>query len=701
MEKGNMPTKEQLMKDLDEARMRIAELEKAHESLLVSEAKYRSLAEKMNDIVWTADMDLNITYDSPSTEKVFGFTLEERLNQKASDMLTPDSYVLALKVLSEELGRDKDEGVDPDRCIRLELEYYHKNGSTVWMECVMSAIRGNSGDIVGIHGVSRDITDRKHAEEALRLSENRFRSIIQKSLDIIIMLDEKGIIKYETPSVESLLGYKAGALISHSPLEFIHPADLKTVEHDLHEVYQKTNPGIPTEFRFRRADGSWVYLEAVGQNLLGDPAVNGIVLTARDISERKRSEEELRKHSDNLEDLVRERTSRLIQANDRLKQEIEERRLAEDVLHMSEEIYRIHFSLSDDAMFTSDEDFRIRSVTPNVERILGYKPRELVGKTFLEVEVLHPDDINAAMDDALNILKGGASHNPVYRFITKDGKIKYGEVSGVPLVKKGSAVMLISVARDVTERMERDRSMLEILDRSRTHFSLTNDVMFTFNHKFMVTSVSPNAEKILGYTPEYIMSKPMYELGIMAPDYMEEAHDNALHLLSGQTILSTIYEFIARDGSRKFGEVSGSALKRDGRVVEVVCVAREITHQMDHERFMHETRATAQALLNACTDFMVLIDETGTILHMNKAASDNLGRNTQDLLGTCIFNHLPSDVAQRRRIYFEQVISSGKPVRFRDERGNKIIQTSLFPVLNINGKVSRIAIYAQDTTKQK
>jgi len=701
-------TKDQLVEELAMAHQFNAELINSasehkliEEALHRSEATYRFLTENMNDIVWTADLNFNVTYDSPAVERVLGFTVNERMTQEAHRMLTPDSFARAVNALHAELGRDQDEGSDPGRSVKLELEYYHKNGSTVWMECVVTAIRDDSGKIIGIHGVSRDITDRRRAESAMKESEERFRSLIQKSLDIVILLDRNGVMTYETPSLEGILGYQPGYLIGKSPFEFIHPADLERVANDLNEVYLKSNPGIPTEFRVRKADGTWGYLEAIGQNLLEDPAINGIVITARDITERKRVEEELKKHRDHLEDLVRERTAKLIQANERLKQEIEESKRAKDALRMNEEIYRIHFSLSNDVMFTNDEEFRFLSVTPNVERVLGYMPKELVGRTFQDLNILHPDDMGRAFDNAKNVLSGGASRHPIYRFITKEGKTKFGEVSGVPLIKKGSGTTLISVARDVTERIEKEQALLETLDRYRTHFSLTDDVMFSFDHKLMVNSVSPNVEKILGYKPEDLIGKPAHKLGVLSPEYIDEALDEAMHLLSGQTINSSIYEFITKDGKRKFGEFSSSPLKRDGRVVEVITVAREITHQIEHEKFLQESKETAHALLNACTDFMVLMDITGTIINMNKAASESLGRSDKELLGTCLFDHLPKEVANRRKIYLEQVISSGNPARFEDENRGRLFHSSWFPVYNELGKVTRIAIHTRDITELK
>jgi PAS domain S-box-containing protein len=149
-------------------------------ALRESEAKYRFLTEKMYDIIWTANMDFKLTYDSPSVEKVLGFKPEERMQQKASEMLTPESYAKTLDVLGAELERDKEEGVDPDRSIKLELEYYHKDGSKVWMECIATTIRDHTGKPIGIHGVSRDITDRKRIEAELKRHQEQLEALVSE-----------------------------------------------------------------------------------------------------------------------------------------------------------------------------------------------------------------------------------------------------------------------------------------------------------------------------------------------------------------------------------------------------------------------------------------------------------------------------------------------------------------------------------------
>jgi PAS domain S-box-containing protein len=195
-------------------------------ALQESEAKYRYLTEKMNDIIWTADLDLRITYDSPSVEKVLGYTPQERQNQTVRDTLTPDSYARAVQALAAEIERDGQEGVDPDRSVKMELEYYHKNGSIVWLEMVGSAIRDNNGRIVGIHGVSRDITDRKKAEEELGRYRERLEELVRERTSELTRVNErlKREIEEKTSTAVALRSRESDLLQSRRYLEEMNAA---------------------------------------------------------------------------------------------------------------------------------------------------------------------------------------------------------------------------------------------------------------------------------------------------------------------------------------------------------------------------------------------------------------------------------------------------------------------------------------------
>jgi len=139
---------------------------------------------------------------------------------------------------------------------------------------------------------------RRKAEQALRESEKRFRSLIENALDIITVLDANGIIRYGSPSVQRVLGYKPEDLINKSFFEYIHTDDVQRVLTAFAPTAglrdRASLPTRPVEFRFRHHNGLWCFLEAVSNDLLHDPDVAGIVVNSRDVTARKVDEETIR-----------------------------------------------------------------------------------------------------------------------------------------------------------------------------------------------------------------------------------------------------------------------------------------------------------------------------------------------------------------------------------------------------------------------
>ena len=141
--------------------------------------------------------------------------------------------------------------------------------------------------------------EKKQSQEALRSSEVRFRSLVQNLRDIITVHSEKGTITYESPSASKILGYAPGYFIGKDPLMLTHPEDREHLSRFISALINGENRESAIEYRFRHADGNWVYLESVVTNLLGTHEVDGLVLTSRDVTERKRADEQL--HEAHLE----------------------------------------------------------------------------------------------------------------------------------------------------------------------------------------------------------------------------------------------------------------------------------------------------------------------------------------------------------------------------------------------------------------
>jgi len=151
----------------------ITERKRTEKELRVSEKKYRLVADNAADVIWTRDMDLNITYLSPSSERLTGYTVQENIDIPIFNRLKPASIEKINHVYMEELSLEERGDADPSRSRSLELEIIHKNGSIVCVEVTMNFIRNDDGKAVGILGITRDITERKQAEAVLKESEEK------------------------------------------------------------------------------------------------------------------------------------------------------------------------------------------------------------------------------------------------------------------------------------------------------------------------------------------------------------------------------------------------------------------------------------------------------------------------------------------------------------------------------------------------
>ncbi|MEI8085241.1 MAG: PAS domain S-box protein [Paludibacter sp.] len=174
--------------------------------LQTNEKKYRQITENMLDIVWTSDMHFNLNFLSPSAEKLYGEPIERQIRRPLNEKFTPKSLEKILSEFSVEMENEKNPATDKNRTLKLEVEHYRADKSTFWAEINMSILRDEFGVATGIQGVTRDISDRKQAEDALKKSEERKASLIASMNDIVYVLDNDLILnEYHMPQSGELI----------------------------------------------------------------------------------------------------------------------------------------------------------------------------------------------------------------------------------------------------------------------------------------------------------------------------------------------------------------------------------------------------------------------------------------------------------------------------------------------------------------
>ena len=174
-----------------------------------------------------------------------------------------------------------------------EIQNRRKNGQLYWDHTVISPLRDPAGVITQFLAVQQEITERKRMEQQLREREEYFRSLIEQAMDIIAVLDAEGTIRYASPSVSPLLGYAPEELVGRRMLDLVHADDIPATLRVFAEGVATGKGGRLLELRFLHKDGTYRILEAIGRYLLNDPLVRGVVINARDVTERRSLERQL------------------------------------------------------------------------------------------------------------------------------------------------------------------------------------------------------------------------------------------------------------------------------------------------------------------------------------------------------------------------------------------------------------------------
>jgi PAS domain S-box-containing protein len=303
--------------------------------------------------------------------------------------------------------------------------------------------------------------------------------------------------------------------------------------------------------------------------------------------------------------------------------DVTDRHRAEEALKESEDRYRNLVENSLTGVYVRQGE-RFVFVNERLAQITGYSKKEMLETSF--VEFIHPEDRSLALERAAGIEAGTLQAEPFeYRIITKRGDIRWIEAFGTKISYQGKSAVLANAA-DVTERKYAAEALRKSEEQYRLHFENMKDVIYTTDRNLLITSMSPSVEALLGYRPEEMVGRRADELSVLATKEYERALSATSRLLAGEKVPPTEYEFIAKDGAVKVGEVSSSTMSKDGEVVTIINVARDITERKKAEAATRESEERYRSLFENTPIQIVVVDSDGVVTAANNARRASAGQ---------------------------------------------------------------------------
>ena len=279
----------------------------AEDALRASEARYRLLAANIVDVVWMLNLEaMRFEYVSPSVERLRGYTVEEVMAQSVVDTMVPASRATVMGRLPVRMAAF--EAGDPSAVSQVdEIEQTRKDGSTVWTDVTTTFIKGDDGTIRAV-GVSRDISQRKRAAEALRESEERFRSMAEQMVDVLFVTDRSGTIAYISPSAAEVFGWQPEEMVEQTFTRYLADADIPRAMQKFRADIERGQPSRHLELTMKHKDGSTFQGELSATARWKNGHAMDTIGLIRDITERKLAEQSLRQSEARYRAIVEDQT---------------------------------------------------------------------------------------------------------------------------------------------------------------------------------------------------------------------------------------------------------------------------------------------------------------------------------------------------------------------------------------------------------
>ncbi|MBI1749993.1 MAG: PAS domain S-box protein [Acidobacteria bacterium] len=644
-----------------ERALREKALREAHESarrqLVESEARYRLLVEGSEQIFfYVHDLDHRFQYFSPSVKNVLGYEPAELVGHRYNELLTGDPSDEVADSLTDSALQTGQRGAAYTVLVR------HKDGRIVELELIESPVLSRSlgTAVVGMQGFARDITQQRHAEEALRESEESFRLLFANNPHPMWVYDAETLAFLEVNEAAIRhYGYARQEFLRMNITDIRAPEEKARL---LEFVAQRRPPlSFAGHWRHLLKDGRTIEVEVTSHRLefAGRKAV---LVVAQDITDRRRAEELLRE-SHALLSAVIEGTP--------------------------------------DEIFLKDLQGRYLMVNSTAARIWGRTVEETLGKTDFELFPREFAQKFRARDQ--RVISSGETLTYEDSSLHEDAACAFLVTKGPIRDDQGNIVGVFGVVRDITERKRAEQSLRESHALLSAIIEGTPDVVFMKDLLGRYLIFNSTAARTWGRTPEDTLGKTDFELFPRELAQKFRARDQRV-ISSGETLT---YEdpAILEGAARAFLVTKGPIRDDHGNIVGVFGVARDITERRRSEQSLRESHALLSAVIEGTPDEIFLKDLQGRYLMVNSTVARAWGYSVEHMIGKTDEELFPPETACEFREGDRQAIAAGQPITFEATTtsgdGTRTFLMNKGPIRDDHGNIVGVFGIGREITERK
>jgi len=625
----------------------ITERKRSEEAIQLASAYNRSLIEASLDPLVTISPDGTITDVNKATEAVTGFPRETLVGMRFSSYFTDPAKAKEGYLKVFETGSVTD----------YPLEIRHRDGHVVPVLYNASIYKDKTGKVIGVFAAARDITERKRAEEAARMANAYNRSLIEASLDPLVTISPDGKITDVNEATEKVTGFSRDWLVGTDFTNYFSDP-FKAREGYLQAFKEGTVQDYPLEIR--HGDGHMtpvLYNASVYKDETGK--VIGVFAAARDITERKRAEEQAR--------IANAYNRSLIEA-------------------------------SLDPLVTISPDGVIMDVNEATEKVTGYSREDLIGTDF---SIYFTESIKAK-EGYLAAFKEGSVKDYPLQIRRRDGHVTpviYN--ASVYRDEAGRVIGVFAAARDITERKRAEEAARQMNAYNRSLIEASMDPLVTIAPDGKITDVNIATETITGYSRNAL-------IGTDFSNYFTEpvkAREGYLKAFEKGSVKDYPLEIRNKNGRLTPVNYNASVYRDEaGRVIGVFAAARDMTVQKRAEEAVRMASAYNRSLIEASLDPLVTISPDGRITDVNKATEKATGTSREMLIGADFSDYFtePEKAKEGYLTAFKEGSVTDYPLELRHRDGHVtpvIYNASVYR--NEAGRVIGVFAAARDITEQK